>query len=447
MEEALTILIIGGGGGEHAISLAYEKSPKVKKIIISPGNDFIKYGRKKEVIVDSESSLKDPYSILKLAEKYSPDIIDVAQDDALSSGAVNLLKAKGYAVFGPTKEAAQIESDKKWSREFQARHGIPQPNWISFDGPEPAKEKLKSMYSEKPNQILWIKANGLAEGKGVIKAENIDEAYAAVDRMKDFGEAGEIFLIEENMPGEEFSIYAISDGKSWHVFKSAQDNKRVFEGDKGPNTGGMGAISPAMVTRGSEDEIESEMIAKVIRGLEKEGRPFVGVLYLGGIKTKDGLRVIEYNARWGDPEAQVVVPGLITDYVDIVKAAINGNLSNLEIQEDNKTRVCIVGASRGYPGDYSDVKRRRILGLEEVMKLPGIQVFGAGIEVVDGKFYANGGRLFSVVAEGDNIVEARGRGNYAMEIISIDGDTLETKYLHSRRDMGLRDEMRFRQVA
>lgn len=328
-----------------------------------------------------------------------------------------------------------------------ARHGIPSPGWQDFNDLNKAKANLQYRYTIDPNAVFYAKADGLAEGKGAIRVENITEAYDAVDRMPSFKEAGKKFLVENAMEGEEFSIYAISDGKSWHVFKSAQDNKRVFEGDKGPNTGGMGAISPAMVTRGSEDEIEREMIAKVIRGLEKEGRPFVGVLYLGGIKTKDGLKVIEYNSRWGDPEIQAVGPGILNDYLDVVDACLTGSLDKLIIEEDNKTRVCIVGASRGYPGDYSAVKGKRILGLEEVMKMEGVQVFGAGMEVVDGKFYAKGGRLFSIVAEGDNIIEARDIGNYAMERVSIEGDTLEVRNLHSRRDVGLRDEKRFRLAA
>lgn len=437
------MLVIGSGGREDAISDAYERSPQVGRIIVSPGNDFMTYGRKIEVITDPDSHLKRRGSILDIADKYKPDIVDIAQDDALAVGSVDLLRQQGYNVFGPTRNAAMIESNKLWSRQFQARHGIPQPSWTYYTDPESAKIKLQGMYLTDPRCVVWIKASGLAAGKGAVKAENIGEAYAAVDRMKEFGEAGRIFLIEGHMPGEEFSGYVVSDGKAWYIFRSAQDNKRVFNNDEGENTGGMGAISPARVTSGIEDRIEEEFVTKAIPSMTEEDRPFQGILYIGGMKLdSEGLGLVEYNARWGDPEAQVVIPGIKTDYVDIVQAVITGNLANLKIEEDNRCRVCVVGASKGYPGDYKTVKGKRINGLEEAMKLEGITVFGAGIKKKDGVFVADGGRLFNIVAEGDNIIQARERAYEAMKMVSIEGDNL-----HYRTDIGLREEERFRAVA
>ncbi|HLC78052.1 MAG TPA: phosphoribosylamine--glycine ligase [Candidatus Nanoarchaeia archaeon] len=446
MGEDLTVLIIGSGAREHAISQAYEKSPSVKKIIVSPGeDDFIGYNRDKEVIIDKNSSLKDPQSILAVADRYKSDRIriDVAQDDALALGTVNLLREHGYNVFGPTQEASRIESSKIWSRQFMARHDIPSPGWKAFDNPERAKAMLQYRYTIDPESVFYVKADGLAAGKGAIRAENITEAYDAIDKMASFGGTGKKFLIEGGMEGEEFSTHAISDGKSWHILKSAQDNKRIYEGDKGQNTGGMGAISPAMVTRGYDREIERELIAKAINGMGKEDRPFTGILYLGGMKTPYGLKVVEYNARWGDPEAQVVMPGILNDYMDVVDACITGTLDKIKIQEDNKTRVCVVASSIGYPGDYSNIKGKQIFGLENLLGIQGINVLGAGITIRDGNFYANGGRLFNIIAEGKDVVEARKRANEAMRFIYEQNKDI----IHYRRDIGLRDEMRFKQTS
>src|SRR3989344_771924 len=324
MGEDLTVLIIGAGAREHVISQLHERSSQVRKIIISPGNDFIGYNRDKEVIVDPNSDLKDPQTILTIAEKYKPDRIEVAQEDAIALGTVDLLKERGYSVFGLSQKAAKIEYSKVWARQFMARNDIPSPGWQDFNDRDRAKAMIQYRYTIDPNAVFYVKADGLAAGKGAIRVENITEAYDAINQMKSFGKSGDKFLIEREMEGEEFSTYAISDGISWHIFKSAQDNKRVFEKDRGPNTGGMGAISPAMVTNGNENKIEDEMIAKVIRGMNREGTPFVGVLYLGGIKTANELRVIEYNARWGDPEAQVVMPGILNDYMGILDACLTG---------------------------------------------------------------------------------------------------------------------------
>lgn len=434
MKEEMIVLIVGAGGREHAISCAYERSPKVSKIIVAPGNDFISYGREKEVICDGECSLKDPNSILKIAKKYKPDLIDVAQDDALACGCVDLLEKEGFKVFGPTRAASRIEWDKDWSREFMKKYKIPVPWFKSFDNTDKAKGFVEGVFCEGGEKMLYIKAAGLCEGKGALKITNLEEAFWAIDEMEKFGEAGKSFLIEEGLVGEEFSYYAICDGEKYKIFKSAQDNKRVFNFDCGPQTGGMGVVSPAEVSEPISEQIEEEQIARAFEGMVSEGVPYKGVLYLGGIIDGDILKNIEYNARWGDPECQTILPGLTTDYVDIVLGVLDGNLDSVGIEQDDFVRVCVVGASRGYPEDYSDVKGNRIYGLEEAMKEEGVQVFGAGIKKEGDNFYVNGGRLFSVVAKGNNILEAKEKAYSAMAKISIEGNGL-----HYRTDIGWRD--------
>ncbi len=439
MTQYLSVLIVGSGAREHTISQAYEKSSQVDRLIITPGNDFIAYGRQKEVIADKECSLKSPESILRVVKKYKPDLVDVAQDDALAAGAVDLLQESGFQVFGPTRNAARIEWDKRWSREFMQRHQIPSPNFRYFYSESPARDYVQQLYSEEPTKLLYVKAAGLCAGKGALKSRSLEEANRNVEKMKEFPDGADgVFLIEDGLTGEEFSYYAISDGKNYYIFKSAQDNKTVLNFDEGDQTGGMGAISPAMITESITNEIDEQLISRAISGMVSEGIPFKGILYLGGIVAEGRPMNIEYNARWGDPECQVVLPSLETDYVDVVMACLEGRLKEVDIRQDNKTRVCVVGASRGYPNDYSKARGKGIYGLEEAMKMDGIAIFGAGVNVRDGKFYANGGRLFSVVAEGNDILEARQRAYSAIAGINIEGNNL-----HYRTDVGWRDVERF----
>ncbi|MDO8647687.1 MAG: phosphoribosylamine--glycine ligase [Candidatus Diapherotrites archaeon] len=434
MGESLTVMIVGAGAREHTISAAYEKSKRVGKIIVAPGNDFIAFKRKKEVVLEKSGNLKDANSFLEIAKKHRPDLIDVAQDDALAAGTVDLLQSHGFNVFGPKKSAARIEWDKKWSREFMQRHEIPMPEFQSFNSESEAMQYVNGLYSKNPARQVYVKAAGLCAGKGALKSENLEEAMQNIKQMKEFGSSGETFVIEDGLVGEEFSYYALSDGNSFHCFSSAQDNKRVFNFDEGDQTGGMGAVSPAKVTQEIAGQIETEQIAKAIEGMKKEGNPYVGVLYLGGIADNGKSMNIEYNARWGDPECQAVLPSVETDYAEIVLSCIEGNLANVKIKQDDKVRVCVVGASKGYPNDYSKVKGKQIFGLEDVLKCRDVHLFSAGIEVKDEKFFAKGGRLFSVVGEGENIVKARQAAYSAMALINIEGNNL-----HYRTDIGWRD--------
>jgi len=436
MENA-TVLIVGAGGRENTLAEAYLESKHVKRVIIAPGNDFIPYSLKerypdKEIIIEKDCNLKDRDSLLNIAEFYSLDLIDVAPEGPLKLGLVDALEDRGYNVFGPTQEASKIEADKIWSRLFMERHNIPSPLFGFFDNTDKAEKYVKDIYSGKEDSLLYVKASGLCGGKGAIRTENIDEAYAAISQMKTFGKSGESFVIEEGIVGEEFSVFAISDGKNYRIINTAQDNKTLYDNDEGPNTGGMGCHSPALVASGIMDEIEDNLIAPIIKGMADEGVPFKGILYLGGMLTKDGLKVIEYNARWGDPEAQTILPGLQCDYYELVQSCIKGNLKDFNLKTDGKTRVCVVGAAKGYPDN--PIKGCEITGLDDAMKMEEINVFGAGIEVKNGKPCTSGGRVFNIVAEGNNILDARKKVYPLMEIIRIQGDNL-----HYRKDIGRRD--------
>jgi len=432
--EKNTIIILGNGGREHAISQAYEKSPNVNKIIVIPGNDFISCNRRKEVITYPNISIKDFNSILEIAKKENPAIIDVAQDEPISLGAVDFFQSHGFKVFGPTKQASRIEWDKEWSREFMKKYNIPTPKFESFTDEEEAITYAKKLYSENIHKLVYIKATGLCAGKGALKSTSLDEAIKNIKKMQEFGEAGRIFLIEEGLLGEEFSYYAIIDGTHYKIFKSAQDNKTVYNFDEGDQTGGMGVISPAKITKGFEEQIEKEQIERLIQGMINENHPYTGIIYLGGIFHEGKINTIEYNARWGDPECQTVLPSLETDYFELINAAIEQKLDQIEIQQDNKTRICVVGASRGYPIDYSKAKNKRIYNLDKVKQLPDIEIFGAGIKIINNEPHTNGGRLFSIVASGNTVIEAQEKAYAAIAKIKIEGNNL-----HYRTDIGWRD--------
>ncbi|MEK6842267.1 MAG: hypothetical protein AABX84_00470, partial [Nanoarchaeota archaeon] len=272
--KGLTVLIVGSGAREHVISEAYEKSPQVEKCIIAPGNDFIAWKREKEVIIDGNCSLKDPSSILILAKKYKPDLIDVAQDDALASGTVDLLQKYGFITFGPTWKTAKIESDKCWSKKFMRRNKIPTSEYRTFHGPFLAQLYVRNLFKENPNRIVYIKASGLCGGKGALRATSLEQTLERIEQMKDFGKAGKVFLIEQGLEGEEFSYFAISDGENYKVFKSARDYKLAFDNDQGGQTGGMGSVSPTKITNGGiDEEIQRQFVSKAIKGMKKERNP------------------------------------------------------------------------------------------------------------------------------------------------------------------------------
>lgn len=426
----MKVLIIGSGGREHALAVAYATSHRVKKVLVAPGNDFIEESSTK-IQAFPHISLLDFDSIHDVAKKHQVDLIDVAQDNALAEGFVDKFVKRGFAVFGPNKAAAELEWNKEWARGFMKKYHLPTPRFESFTKESEAISYIKKL----PEQTLFIKASGLAFGKGVIKATTREEAIAGVKEMRRFDTAGKTFLIEEGMTGEEFSLFAICDGKRYSIAGMAQDHKTVNNGDLGPNTGGMGCISPTSLLKSTTvSQIKRLILNPLIHGMQMEGRPYSGILYLGGMMTSTGPKIVEFNARWGEPEANVIIPALKTDYVDIVQAVMMQELMATSIEFDGVTRISVAGCARGYPLDFSHVKGKKIYGLKQAMRLPGVSIFGAGIKRKGKEYVVSGGRIFHLVAEGKTIAEARERAYGAMANIFIEGNNL-----HYRTDIGWRE--------
>lgn len=442
-----TVLVVDGGGRGATLVDKYAQSEHVERVIAVPGNDLMKINTDKPVQTYPQLKTTSVPEILEICEREGVNLVDVAQDNAVEAGLVDTLAERGIPTVGPTRSAGQIEWDKAWAREFGARHGIPQP---SFRICLTQQEGFAYIQSQ-PDQPWFIKAAGLAEGKGALPAKNNREALERVKEMERFKDAGKVFLVEkwlrgdDGSAGEEFSTYVFSDGERYKIIGSAQDHKRVNNFDEGENTGGMGCSTPPLVlTPELLRDIEMGILDKAILGLQAEGRPYKGVLYLGGMAIRDrgvlSPSVIEFNARWGDPEAQGVLPGLINDLFEVSMAIVQGDISKLQLQTDGKSRVVVTGASKGYPGDYKEVRGKQIYGLDEARKLEGVRLYGAGVKVEDGKYYANGGRLFYLVGEGETVIDARRKAFEAMSVVSIDGNNLLF-----RTDIGWRDVQRLRE--
>lgn len=433
----MKILIIGSGGREHVLADTYSKSKNVKKVYVVPGNDLMNFQNNKIAIFPNVKSI-DFSKILKIAKKYKVDLIDVAQDDPLALGFVDKFTKHGFLCFGPTQKASEIEWNKKWSRDFMQKYNLPIPFFKSFDNQKAAIEYIESSMKN----TVYVKASGLAAGKGAIRAENKTQAISAIKSMSQFGKSGETFLIEECLEGEEFSVFVLCDGKNYVIAKTAQDHKTVYEKNKGPNTGGMGCVAQTLAASPKIlKETETKIIKPFLRGMEKEGRIYSGVLYLGCILTPStdsggpsGIKIIEFNARWGDPEAEVILPSIKTDYTDVIMNILKERLDKKKIIFDKKIRVSVAGCSRGYPDDYSNVKGKRIFGIEKAFNLNSISIFGAGIKRKGKNFFAYGGRIFHLVAEGDSVTEARKKAYEAMSLIYVEGNNL-----HYRTDIGWRD--------
>lgn len=440
-----TVIVIDAGGRGSALVDAYAKSPHIDRIIAIPGNDLMQINTTKKVITHQNLKTTSVKEIVEIAKKEQPVFVDVAQDNAIAVGLADALQKEGIKVFGPTQKAGQIEWDKSWARDFGVRHGLPQPAFQSFNSIEAGIEFIKSHSAQQSSvgdKQWFIKAAGLAEGKGVLPANNNVEAIEKIKELNEtFRSAAETYLVEEWMVGEEFSSFAISDGENFQIVGSAQDHKRVYDGDTGPNTGGMGCSTPPLVVTSEIMKQVEEIFTKTIKALSQEGRPYKGVLYLGGI-IKQGtsdVYIIEFNSRWGDPEVEVILPSIKTDLYDINMAVIEGDITKVNIETDEKARVAVAAASTGYPIDYSAVKGKKISGLEKVIALPGIKVYGAGVKKIDNNYVINGGRLFYVVGQGRNVIEAREKAYSAMSMISI-----EDEGLHFRKDIGYRDVERLR---
>ncbi|XP_076046799.1 trifunctional purine biosynthetic protein adenosine-3 Gart [Oratosquilla oratoria] len=410
------VLVLGGGGREHALAVALKASQNTGTIYVSPGN-----AGTSEIATNVALNVKNHEEILNFCRGKKVSMVVVGPEDPLDDGLTNSLRKGGVPTFGPSQAAAKIESSKSWSKDFMKRHGIPTGDYRSFQGASEAKEFIQN--SEWTGYV--IKASGLAAGKGVIVTETKDEALKAVDEVAaSFGAAADVILVEERLLGEEASVLCFTDGMSVAVMPPAQDHKRLRDGDEGPNTGGMGAFAPCpLVTPKDLVEVKEKVLQRAVDGLRKEGHPFVGVLYAGIIMTKNGFRVLEFNCRFGDPETQVILPLLRTDFLHVVEACVEGRLAETDVVFDSdKTCVAVCVVSGGYPGSYP--KGKAISGLSEVTSLPNHRIYHAGTrrqDPNDSVVVTSGGRVLAVSVLEPSLEEAARLATAAADKIKFDG--------------------------
>jgi phosphoribosylamine--glycine ligase len=419
--DVMKVLVVGGGGREHALVWKTAQSSKVSKVYCAPGNAGI--SEQATIIPIKANELN---GLLEFALKEKIDLTVVGPEDPLTKGIVDLFESKGLSIFGASQKAAEIEGSKAFAKEMMKKYRIPTASFEIFEDREEAMA-----YIRRNGAPVVVKADGLAAGKGVIICKTIEEAIRSVDQImveKIFGEAGNRVVIEEYLVGEEASYIAFTDGKTILPMASSQDHKPIFDGDQGPNTGGMGAYSPApVVTDRIHEMILEKILRPIIQGMGEEGRPYKGVLYAGIMICEGVPKVLEFNARFGDPETQPVLMRMKGDIVPILEACMRGTLSQCEIEWDNRPSVCVVMASGGYPGDYE--KGKKIRGLEEVARMEDIFIFHAGTSFKDGQMVTNGGRVLGVTGLGKDIPNAIERTYQAVKKISWDG-------VHYRTDIG-----------
>ncbi|MFC1703293.1 phosphoribosylamine--glycine ligase [Candidatus Omnitrophota bacterium] len=417
------ILVIGSGGREHALIWKLSQSKLADKIYAAPGNGGIA-----EMAECVDIKADDVNGLLRFAQEKNIDLTVVGPEVPLVAGIVDVFEKEGLKIFGPSKAAAQLEGSKTFAKEFMSRHSIPTAEFAVFADSKEAKEYLK-----KASVPLVIKADGLAAGKGVVICTTKQEAEDAIDLImekKAFRDAGSRVVIEECLQGEEASILAIADGSNFVMIDSSQDHKRIFDEDKGPNTGGMGAYSPApVISRELFQQIASTVMRPVIDGMKKEGNVFKGVLYAGLMITKEGPKVLEFNVRFGDPETQAILPRLQSDLVEVILASIDGNLDNVTLEWDKRACVCVVMASGGYPGSYE--KGKVITGLDQAKKIDDVIVFHAGTQRQNDTVVTSGGRVLGVTGLGNGIKEAIDATYQAVEKINFEKR-------HYRKDIGFR---------
>ena len=410
----MKILLIGGGGREHALAWKLAQSPNVTKIYAAPGNPGIGLLQKCECIGLDTDNLE---GVADYAEEQSIDLTVVGPEAPLVAGLADVFKRRGLPVFGPSKAAAQLEGSKAFSKELMAKYGIPTAFFKVCEDIETAKA-----YVEEKGAPIVVKADGLAAGKGVVVAMTKEEALEAIDEMMadhKFGNAGARLVLEEYMEGEEASLLAFTDGKTVVPMISAQDHKRVFDGDEGPNTGGMGTYAPAPVMTDVLRLKATELVLKpVVAAMAAEGMPYSGCLYAGLMIKDDSVKVVEFNCRFGDPETQVVLPLLDGDLAEIMLACATGTLDKAAVSWSDKAAVCVVLASGGYPESYE--KGKEITGLTDADAMSNVVVFHAGTKEADGRILTAGGRVLGVTAVGVSIKDARNLAYDAVEKIHFD---------------------------
>ncbi len=418
----MNILILGGGGREHSLAWAVKQNPKCDRLVVAPGNAGIA-----EIAECASFDINDGGQVVNFAEENAIDFVIIGPEAPLAAGVADRLRDAGIAVFGPGREAARLEASKSFTKEICDAAGVPTAGWARFDAPQPAKDHIRARGAP-----IVVKADGLAAGKGVIVAMDEATALAAVDEMFSgaFGDAGAEVVIEEFMEGEEASFFVLCDGEDVLPIGTAQDHKRVGEGDTGPNTGGMGAYSPAPVLDG---EVAQRALERIIRPtvaeMARRGTPFQGVLY-AGLMIRDGEpRLVEYNVRFGDPEAQVLMMRLGAQALDLMQACAEGRLAEARVNWAEDHAITVVMAAKGYPGAYE--KGSEIRGLEALPEDSRNMVFHAGTARAEGRLVAAGGRVLNVTARGETLGEARDRA-YAMV------DAIDWPEGFCRRDIGWR---------
>jgi phosphoribosylamine---glycine ligase len=420
--EAMRILVIGSGGREHALTWKLRQSPHADRIFCAPGN-----GGTSEIAENVSIPASDLPALVRFAKENRVDLAVVGPDDPLAAGIVDLFMAEKLRVFGPDKSAARIESSKIFAKGLMRVHKIPTAEARTFSD---SNEALR--YCEQMKFPVVIKADGLALGKGVIIAADSATARSTIEEMMNqgrFGDAGLRIVIEEFLQGTECSLHALVDGKNYLLLESARDHKRALDGDQGPNTGGMGAFSPANNWNGKlQFRFETEIMQPLMRGLVKEGVMFRGLLYPGLIITSDGPRVLEFNCRFGDPETQALLPRMKSDLLPLLEATIDGKIDRCAIEWDTRTAVTVVLASASYPGKYETGKS--ISGLDDAANREDVQIFQAGTKRERGEVKTAGGRVLAVTALGSTVEAARARAYEAVSRIHFEG-------CHFRRDIAL----------
>ena len=417
----MKVLIVGSGGREHAIAYSVAKSPKVDKIYCAPGNAGI--GTVAECVPIGPMEFE---KLAQFAQEEQMDLTIVGMDDPLVGGIVDVFEEKGLRVFGTRKNAAILEGSKAFSKDLMKKYQIPTAAYENFEDPQKALE-----YLEKAKFPIVLKADGLALGKGVLICNSLEEAKDGVKEImldKKFGTAGNTLVVEEFMTGREVSVLSYVDGTTIKTMTSAQDHKRAKDGDQGLNTGGMGTFSPSpFYTKEIDEYCQKHIYQPTVDAMRAEGRPFTGIIFFGLMLTEQGPKVLEYNARFGDPEAQVVLPRMKNDIVEVMEACIDGKLDEIELQFEDNAAVCVVLASEGYPVKYE--KGIPITGFENFQGKDGYYCFHAGTKLEDGQIVTNGGRVLGITAKGANLKEARKNAYEATEWISF-----ANKYM--RHDIG-----------
>ncbi|MCI9081382.1 MAG: phosphoribosylamine--glycine ligase [Lachnospiraceae bacterium] len=417
----MKVLIVGSGGREHAIAMSAAKSPRVDKIYCAPGNAGI--GQIAECVPIGAMEFD---KLVTFAKEKEIDFTIIGMDDPLVGGVVDAFEAEGLKVFGPRKNAAILEGSKAFSKDLMKKYKIPTAGYETFDDPKKALA-----YLEHAKMPIVLKADGLALGKGVLICNTLEEAKAGVKEImedKKFGSAGNHMVVEEFMTGREVSVLSFVDGKTIKIMSSAQDHKRAKDGDQGLNTGGMGTFSPSPFYTAEVDEFcKKHIYQATVDAMAAEGRPFVGIIFFGLMLTEEGPKVLEYNARFGDPEAQVVLPRMKNDMIEVMEACVAGTLDEIDLQFEDNAAVCVVLASDGYPVSYE--KGYPIRGMERFESEEGYYCFHAGTAFKDGEIVTNGGRVLGITAKGADLKEARVNAYKATEWVEFGN-----KYM--RHDIG-----------